>query len=459
MATINGIIANEKSMSGVVESPIGDIVECQTLIADEIQTQNIYAQDGLQDCSLFNNDYATITLGNSATNLMNLGGFQFLVDTFRHINTALNLYLFPTTTGIINFATSASQIVFGSSTALVSAKVPTANNHLCNKLYVDSVIGADLLPLSNTWTNVNKFTSPSITPAFVIDAQTAGEVSIDFKTNSSAPTQRNASIVGTGTGSLNGLLDFLAQTFTFTGTNFKFKGTSFLIDGATSSLNVLTNNTNTINMNFRTNSTTPTQINSSILATGGTVANGGTLEVNSNTLNLYSGNINFSTTETKLNLNASETSTITAKQLNGQTTAGSYVYGKMLLYNGIGTYQISTAGNVNIKGTEQQFTKLLLVGYDCPAGVNIILDQASTSIIDGQEYNIWNMSAFDVSIRTNSSATIANLYAPNVSRGGVSNIILTSNRGLRVRAFAGLTSAVMLPPNNLSVGWILLNNY
>jgi hypothetical protein len=226
---------------------------------------------------------------------------------------------------------------------------------------VDS--GGGILSSDNVFTGTNKFTSPSITPAFVIDAQTAGEVSIDFKTNSSAPTQRNASIVGTGTGALNGLLDFLAQTFTFTGTNFKFKGTSFLIDGATSSLNVLTNNTNTINMNFRTNSTTPTQINSSISATGGIVANGGTLEVNSNTLNLCSGNINFSTAETKINLNVSETSTITAKQFNGQTTAGSYVYGKMLLYNGIGTYQIFTNGNKNIKCTEQQFTKLVYFQY------------------------------------------------------------------------------------------------
>jgi hypothetical protein len=250
-----------------------------------------------------------------------------------------------------------------------------------------------------------------------------------------------------------------SSSYTFTGTNFKFKGTSFLIDGDTSSLNVLTNNTNTINMNFRTNSTTPTQINSSILATGGSVANGGTLEVNSNTLNLYSANINLLSTETRLTYNANENSVITQKQLNGQTTAGSLVYGNMLLYNGNGTYQISTSGNKNIKCTEQQFTKLILVGYDCPNGVIIILDQTSTSITDGQEFQIWNMSAFDVSIRTNSSATVANLYAPNLSRGGVASIILTSNRGLRVRAFVGLTSAAMLPPNNLSVGWILLNNY
>lgn len=265
--------------------------------------------------------------------------------------------------------------------------------------------------------------------------------------------------MGTGTGALNGLLDFLAQTFTFTGTNFKFKGTSHLIDGATSSLNVLTNNTNTINMNFRTNSITPTQINSSIVATGGIVANGGTLDLNSTTLNLNSGNINYSTSETKITLNASETSVITQKQLNGQTTAGSLVFGKMLMYNGIGTFQVSTAGNVNIKGTEQQFTKLILIGYDCPNGVNIILDQTSTSIIDGQEFNIWNMSAFDVGIKTTSSSSASNLYGPNLSRGGVSNILLTSNRGLRVRSFAGLTNAVMQAPNGLSVGWILLNNY
>lgn len=450
----NGTVSTAQSMNGLVEINANDIVAdtiiSDVLISDTIQSQNIYAQDGLVDCSLFNNDYATVSIGNTTTNLLNFGGFQFLVDTMRHITTALNLYLFPTSTGTINFATNASKILFGSSTALVSDKVPTANNHLANKLYVDS--GGGILSSDNVFTGTNKFTSPSITPAFVIDAQTAGEVSIDFKTNSSTPTQRNASIVGSGTGSLSGLLTFLAQTF-------KFTGTSFIVDGATSSLNMLTNTTNTINMNFRTNSATPTQINSSIVASGGTVANGGTIEVNSNTLNLYSGNINFSTAETKLTLNASETSTITAKQFNGQTTASSLVFGNMLLYNGIGTYQISTIGNKNIKCTEQQFTKLILVGYDCPNGVIIILDQTSTSIIDGQEFQIWNMSAYDVSIRTNSSATVANLYAPNLARSGVASIILTSNRGLRVRAFAGVTNATMQAPNGLSVGWILLNNY
>jgi hypothetical protein len=158
MASVNGIVANEKSMSGVVESPIGDVIDCTLLIADSVESQNIYAQDGLVDCSLFNNDFATITLGNDATNLINLGAFQFLVDTIRHFNSTLNLYLFPTTTGIINFATSASQIVFGNSTALVSSKVPTSGNHLTNKTYVDSVAGGGVsLNDPNVWTDINTF--------------------------------------------------------------------------------------------------------------------------------------------------------------------------------------------------------------------------------------------------------------------------------------------------------------
>lgn len=158
MASVNGINANEKSMSGVVEDPVGDVIDCTLLIADSIESQNIYAQDGLVDCSLFNNDFATVTLGNTATNQINLGAFEFLVDTIRNFTAALNLYLFATTTGIIYFATSASQIVFGSSTALISAFVPTAANHLTNKAYVDSVAGGGVsLNDPNVWTDINTF--------------------------------------------------------------------------------------------------------------------------------------------------------------------------------------------------------------------------------------------------------------------------------------------------------------
>jgi hypothetical protein len=79
--------------------------------------------------------------------------------------------------------------------------------------------------------------------------------------------------------------------------------------------------------------------------------------------------------------------------------------------------------------------------------------------MDGGEYQIWNMSANSVVISTNTSGAFANIYGPNLSRSGVDNIILTSNRGIRARAFTAVTNAVMQGPNGLSVGWIFHNNY
>jgi len=283
MASINGILANEKSMSGVVESPIGETIECTTLIADSVETQNIYAQDGLLDCSLFNNDYATITLGNSATNLMNLGGFQFLVDTFRHITTSLNLYLFPTSTGVINFATSASQILFGSSTALVSSKVPTANNHLTNKLYVDTAVSSGgILSSNNTFTGTNTFASPSLTQNLVLDSQTSTVSQIKFRTNTADPTMDTCRIrASSGTIADRGRLSLYGGIVEWFSTNMTFWSTaltqSLLFDP--------TSTTGSVFINFRTSSSPSSTgvITASITGSGGTTANSGTI---TNTANI-----------------------------------------------------------------------------------------------------------------------------------------------------------------------------
>lgn len=399
MATINGIVANEKSMSGVVESPIGDVIECTTLIADSIDTQNIYAKDGLVDCSLFNNDYATVTIGNSATNLMNLGSFQFLIDTIRHITSALNIYLFPTTTGVINFATSASQILFGSSTTLVSSKVPTANNHLTNKQYVDSVVGANLIPLNNTWTGINTFSNPSNTPSFKID-NTGGVVELDFLTNPSNLTQKTGKIIASATGGVNSTaLSYYGNDHTFYGELYQLISNLYTVrfgiyTGATSlalkfntnsasfgtTTNTITasggtnpntgtltlsgissfnNNSNTqsvkinplssgtASVEFYTNTSNSTQRSSAIIGSGGTTADGGELSINANNLTMNTNLLKVCSTGTYVVLDQSNmTATLTATTtLNPTNVIQGFTY--IIPYSQATTFTITFTGGTS----------------------------------------------------------------------------------------------------------------
>ena len=76
-------------------------------------------------------------------------------------------------------------------------------------------------------------------------------------------------------------------------------------------------------------------------------------------------------------------------------------------------------------------------------------------MIDGQEYMIWNMSAFPVTIKTNNSATIANLYKVGMSRGGFIFFNLVAGTGCYARAFTNLVGALMIPPSGITKGWII----
>jgi hypothetical protein len=78
-----------------------------------------------------------------------------------------------------------------------------------------------------------------------------------------------------------------------------------------------------------------------------------------------------------------------------------------------------------------------------------------TLLIDGQEYMIWNMSAFAVTIKTNTAATIANIYKVGSSRGGPTFFNIVGGAGIYARAFTRLTGATMIPPSGITKGWII----
>lgn len=428
MATINGVIANEKSMSGVVESPIGDVIECQTLIADSVESQNIYAQDGLVDCSLFNNDFATITLGNSATNLMNLGAFQFLLDTIRHITSTLNLYLFPTTTGVINFATSASQILFGSSTALTSAFVPTASNHLTNKQYVDSVVGSNLIPLNNTWTGTNTFSTPTNTPSFKID-NTGGFVELDFLTNPLNVTQKTGKIIASATGGVNSTaLSYSANDHTFYGELYQLISNLYPVRWGVYS------GASSIGHKFNTNPSSVGTTTYTMTASGGTTPNTGTLTMTGATTDIACDNVIVGDGGGNVTINGANTYLNSYMYINTPTTSAIFLNLASGAYPVFANIPMITFAATATTMTFSNITQGMTYYYSYTRTTPATITLSDTIARDGNYVYIINQANANVVI----SCASARLFGNSVTRGGVTSRTLTPNTACKITCYMDL---------------------
>ena len=231
-----------------------------------------------------------------------------------------------------------------------------------------------------------------------------------------------------------------------------------------SSLQVIPLSTGSITQNFYTFPSSPSSVSSSITATGGTSGTyQGTLTLKCNRINLDASDMvnidtdkliitNGTSASTAVTVTCGFASDIFLAGMDGNTAP---LQTKYPLYNGAATIQITTAGNYSLKCTEKQFRALILIGYDAPTGVDVVLDQSGSSMVDGQEYMIWNMSAFSVTIKTNNSATIANLYKVGSSRGGTTFFNLVAGTGCYARAFTLLLGPIMIPPSGITKGWII----
>jgi hypothetical protein len=239
-----------------------------------------------------------------------------------------------------------------------------------------------------------------------------------------------------------------------------------------SSHQIIPLSTGSITQNFFTFPSSPLVVSSAITATGGTSGTyQGTLTLKCNRINLDASDmVNIDTDKLIITNGTSPSTAITATFGTSSdiflagwdgTPVGTGIpptlplMSKYPFYNGLPTIQLSTAGNYSLKCTEKQYRALILIGYDAPDGVDVVLDQGNTSMIDGQEYMIWNMSAFPVTIKTNNSATIANLYKVGMSRGGFTFFNLVAGTGCYARAFTGLSNILMIPPSGINRGWII----
>jgi hypothetical protein len=496
MATLNGIVANEKSMSGVVESPIGNTIDCDTLNAPVINTQYINAIVDNSPSTLYENQTDTITIGTSGTNTINLGSFQFFLDNIRCATATLTLYLFTTTTAIINFATNASQIVFGSSTALVSAFVPTANNHLTNKLYVDNVVsGASLLTTNNTWTGTNKFSSPANLQSLTIDESSTGVSQLTSRTNTADNTMiTNRIRLSSGSSVDNGRLQFFGGIVEWFSFNIRFSNNT-----ATNSMVIDNSTANEVEQIYFTNDASPTTSTASILVSGGTTTNTGSINISSTSttlnnryvsfnpaiagnnqvdLNFYTntsntsmvtsaiyasggasvlgGNLNIScynlylnaTNSTNFNYQAYVNSNFTIQntgELNVATTGGTYP-----LYTNrpiIAIRNVAGGASVNLPAWDTiQYDSIYFFGALCTGTNTLVL---SNLLKFGNKIRVMNLGTGGVDVKI--SASTARMFGVGISRAGVITYTIPAQGGASITCVDG-SGITGIGGNNYFIG-------
>ena len=206
MSNTNGQVSFVKSMNGILSFSTGsgtivegdsittDIINCDTLNttnfnATNLNTNNIQGIAPSDNISLYTNSTGNIHIG-SANSLNYIDG-PLYVDN-----------IFGTTTGTaFIYPNVVSDVNLGSATIpLIGAYTCTASNHLANKGYVDSMVGVNLIPLTNVWTGTsNTFNNKIIVNT--IDALNVGDT-VNIYGNLSTGTI-NIGVNATSAGAIN----------------------------------------------------------------------------------------------------------------------------------------------------------------------------------------------------------------------------------------------------------------
>ena len=238
-------------------------------------------------------------------------------QTTGNINIATGL-----TTGTCNISTTATgnaPIIIGSTASTTQTLdinaittfskipstnvVPTTSNHLCNKTYVDSVIGASLLSSNNTWTGTNAFNTSlptsTVTPSGSTELTTKTYVDSQVSGASNISTNNT----WTGTNAFNTSL----PTSTVTPTTATQLTTKTYVDSVIGTSLLSSNNTwtgtnafntslptSTITPSTSTQLTTKTYVDSNFCSLTGTQSVSGIKTFSGD--NTYSGTSSFGST-------------------------------------------------------------------------------------------------------------------------------------------------------------------
>jgi hypothetical protein len=165
--SMNGIIVYDDGAGGSIE---GGVITCNELETANLRADSLQAFTAGASCNLYTDvagGASDIHIGNSGITLFVDSGIASvspiycseLHATNVYASTSVNTtfldtpfttdipYLWPFVSGAITIGSATSPII--------GTRVCTANNHLANKQYVDSIIPSSLLPLTNVWTGTS----------------------------------------------------------------------------------------------------------------------------------------------------------------------------------------------------------------------------------------------------------------------------------------------------------------
>jgi len=229
-------------------------------------------------------------------------------------------------------------------------------------------------------------------------------IGFDFFTNTSDNTIKTSSIVASG--------GTTANTGTLT--------TTALVQRLnTATLEV--GNAATTSVNFKTNTAAPTTTTSSITASGGTTAGSGTLVIDAALLQLdtiRAGSMDFQTTAVGM--------TRLTQGNNGTTTGSMFEYGGTSL-----VYIIPAAGSFNVAFNTYALPNhgVVLIGAASGAGT---LNMPSNNQRAGLTFILYNQSLF-----TQTIATTGNRFTgPGLARAGQTSFTMATNTARMIRSFS-----------------------
>ena len=279
-------------------------------------------------------------------------------QTTGNINIATGL-----TTGTCNISTTATgnaPIIIGSTASTTQTLdinaittfskipstnvVPTTSNHLCNKTYVDSVIGASLLSSNNTWTGTNAFNtslptstvtpsgSTELTTKTYVDSQVSGASNISTNNTWTGTNAFNTSLpTSTVTPSGSTQLTTKAYVDSVIGTSLLSSNNTWT---GTNAFNTSLP-TSTITPSTSTQLTTKTYVDSNFCNLTGTQTLSGIKTFSGN--NTYSGTSSFG-------------STVSINTTGGATTSIGNTSASIPTVELFGNVQINT-GATNVRNT------------------------------------------------------------------------------------------------------------
>lgn len=267
MSNTNGYNTLTKSMNGIITLADGNgtVIEDGTITTGELSTQNISAPDPTADSTIYGDSTGFITIGGVNSTVL-CPSTPVTPD-----EVANKAYVDSVTGGGITLAGTnvwTGQNTFDNYAPLCST-YPSVDDNLANKLYVDNVagtVGGALLASDNIWTGTNDFQNHTI----IGKADMTSNVTLNgeiFIGDATYHPGKNTTIVGE---------NITMQAFTSATMvgDYYFKNTI-----PNSIVHINTNNNSIPEIDFQTNTSNTTVVTSSIIASGGTTANTGKLQI------------------------------------------------------------------------------------------------------------------------------------------------------------------------------------